>query len=154
MSNFEEDFYEDDENQQQDSNPVRARMKQLEKETRELRKQVAEAEQLKRELNFSRAGIDPADPKFKYFVKGYDGELSTDAIRQALEEAQLIAPQKPQVDDTEKRGWQQTNRNAAGTEAVPPAPSWGKRIQDAQSMDEIYQIFAEAREQGIEFSDQ
>jgi hypothetical protein len=52
----------DSEYQTEDSdtrNPVRARMKQLEKETADLRKQVAESEVAKRELAFVKAGIDP-----------------------------------------------------------------------------------------------
>jgi hypothetical protein len=150
MSNYEEDFYEDDD-QPQESNPVRARMKQLEKENREIRKALAEAEQAKREATFLKAGINPSEAKFKYFVKGYDGDLNPDAIIAAAEEAQLIAPSKPQVDEEEKRGWQQTNKVAAGNESAPPPASWAKRIQDASSQEEVYQIFAEAREQGIEF---
>jgi len=152
MSNIEDNFYDEDEDQMQESNPVRARMKQLEKENREIRKALAEAENSKRELNFVKAGVDPSNPKFKYFVKGYDGDMSPEAIQSALEEAQLIAPQKPVVDDSEKKGWQQTNRNAAGAESAPPGPSWVKRIQDAQSEQEVYQIFAEAEAQGIDLS--
>lgn len=152
MSNFEDNFYDDDDDQPQESNPMRARMKQLEKENREVKKLLAEAEQAKREANFLKAGIDPSEPKFKYFAKAYDGDLSAEAIRLAAEEAQLIAPQKPQVDEGEKRGWKETNRVASGSETAPPPASWAKRIQDAQSADEVYQIFAEAREQGIEFS--
>jgi hypothetical protein len=149
MSNYEDDFYEDDE-QPQESNPVRARIKQLEKENREIRKMLAEAETAKREASFLKAGINPSEAKFKYFVKGYDGELSPEAIIAAAAEAQLITPPKPDVDDSEKRGWQQTNRNAAGAESAPPAPSWAQRIKDANSEQEVYAIFAEAQAQGID----
>jgi len=146
MSNLEDEFYDDD---QQESNPVRARMKQLEKETRDLRKQLAEAEVARREFNFIKAGIDPSEPKFRYFVKGYDGELSPDAIRQAAEEAQLITPQKP-VDDTDKQKWQETNKIATGSETAPPPASWVDRIRNANNESELLAIFDEARAQGIE----
>jgi hypothetical protein len=149
MSEYADEFYDDDDDQPQESNPVRARMKQLEKENREYKKMLAEAETLKRELSFAKAGIDPADPKFKYFVKGYDGDLSPEAVRQALEEAQLIAPQ-PVVDQGERQGWQQTNKVAAGAEVSPPPPSWVKRIQDANTEQELYAIFEEAQAQGID----
>lgn len=50
-----------------------------------------ELNQLKRELAFARAGIQMDDPKMGYFVKGYDGELSADSIRQAALEAGFLA---------------------------------------------------------------
>ena len=151
MSEFEDDFYDDDDNQSNEppQNPVRARMKQLEKEAKELRRQVAEFSQASREMNFMKAGIATDDPKFKYFLKGYDGDLSPEAIRQAAEEAQLITPQSNPM-DSDKQAWQQSNRIAAGSETAPPGPSWAKRIQDAQSEQEVYAIFAEAQAQGIE----
>lgn len=147
MSNYEDDFEETDD--QQESNPVRARMKQLEKETRELRKQLAEAETARREFNFMKAGIDPTEAKFKYFVKGYDGDLSPEAIRLAAEEAQLITPQQ-NVDTTDKEAWKQSNKAATGAETAPAPPSWIKRLQDANSEEELLAVFAEARAQGIE----
>lgn len=147
MSDYEDDFEETDD--QQESNPVRARMKQLEKETRDLRKQLAEAETARREFNFMKAGIDPTEPKFKYFVKGYDGDLSPEAIRQAASEAQLITPEKT-VNDTDKDAWQQSNKVATGSETAPPPASWIKRLQDANSEEELLAVFAEAQAQGIE----
>lgn len=150
MSNFEDDFNEDDYDQPaSETNPVRARMKQLEKEAKELRKQVAEFAVTQRELAFAKAGIDPASPQAKYFVKGYDGDLTPEAIRAAAEEAQLITPQPVQA-DPDKAAWQQTNRIAAGAETASEGPSWIKRIRDASSAEEISNIFAEAQAQGID----
>lgn len=48
---------------------------------RELEEQAAEAAAAKRELMFARAGVPIDDPKLKYFVRGYDGELTPDAIK-------------------------------------------------------------------------
>lgn len=150
MSNFEDDFNEDDYDQPAtEANPVRARMKQLEKEAKELRKQVAEFAVTQRELAFAKAGIDPASPQAKYFVKGYDGDLTPEAIKAAAEEAQLITPQPVQV-DPDKAAWQQSNRIAAGAETASEGPSWIKRIRDASSAEEISNIFAEAQAQGID----
>jgi len=149
MSDFADEFYEDEDDQTQESNPVRARMKQLEKENREFKKQLAEAETARREMNFLKAGIDPTEPKFKYFVKGYDGELSPEAIRSAAEEAQLITP-KQEVNDADKQAWQTTNKIAAGAESSSEGPSWIKRINDAQSEEELMAVFAEAQAQGVD----
>jgi hypothetical protein len=104
----------DSEYQTEDSdtrNPVRARMKQLEKETADLRKQVAESEVAKRELAFVKAGIDPASPMSKYFVKAYDGELSPEAIREAAVEAQLISPPDSKPSADEANAWSTNRKN-------------------------------------------
>lgn len=148
MSDYAEDFYEDDD-QQQETNPVRARMKQLEKENREFKKLLAEKEAASKELAFVKAGIDLNSPMAKYFVKGYDGELTPEAIRLAAEEAQLITPQ-PKPSDEDVKGWNESNKVAAGAEAAPEGPSWVKRIADANSQAEIEAIFAEAQAQGID----
>lgn len=148
MSNFEDTFEDDDYEQPTESNPVRARMKQLEKEAKELRKQVAEFSATQRELAFVKAGIDPASPQAKYFVKGYDGDLNPEAIRAAAVEAQLITPQQDPLDE-DRAGWKQSNRIAAGAETSVDGPSWSKRIRDAGSEDELMSIFAEAQAQGV-----
>lgn len=150
MSEYE-DFdseFDDQTETEPTQNPVRARMKQLEKEARELRKQVAEFSATQRELAFVKAGIDPASPQAKYFVKGYDGDLTPESIREAAVEAQLITPSVSE--DADKQAWKQSNKIAAGSESAPPPPSWNKRISEASSEQEIYDIFAEAQAQGID----
>ena len=150
MSEYE-DFdseFDDQTETEPTQNPVRARMKQLEKEARELRKQVAEFSATQRELAFVKAGIDPASPQAKYFVKGYDGDLTPEAIRAAAEEAQLITPLASE--DADKQAWKQSNKIAAGSESAPPPPAWNKRISEASSEQEVYDIFAEAQAQGID----
>lgn len=150
MSEYE-DFdseFDDQTETEPTQNPVRARMKQLEKEARELRKQVAEFSATQRELAFVKAGIDPASPQAKYFVKGYDGDITPEAIREAAVEAQLITPLASE--DADKQAWKQSNKIAAGSESAPPPPSWNKRISEASSEQEIYDIFAEAQAQGID----
>lgn len=57
------------------------------------KKLESENQQLKRELAFFKAGIDIDDPRMKYFAKGYEGELSADAVRQAAMEAGFIQTQ-------------------------------------------------------------
>ena len=42
---------------------------------------VAELAQLRRELSFRDAGIDPASKQGQHFMRGYDGEMTVDAIR-------------------------------------------------------------------------
>jgi hypothetical protein len=151
MSDFADEFYEDEDDQMQETNPVRARMKQLEKENREFKKRLAEAETAQKEMAFIKGGLDMNHPMAKYFLKGYDGDLSPDAIKNALVEAQLITPEV-QVDDQDKQAWRESNRIAAGSEVAPEPASWAKRINDAQSEQELMAIFAEAQAQGVDLS--
>lgn len=48
-----------------------------------------------REAAFLRAGIDPDDPKMTYFVKGYDGEVTKEAIVKAATDAGFLAGEAP-----------------------------------------------------------
>jgi ribosomal protein L12E/L44/L45/RPP1/RPP2 len=57
------------------------------------KKLESENQQLKRELAFFKAGIDTDDPRMKYFAKGYEGELTADAVRQAAMDAGFIQTQ-------------------------------------------------------------
>ena len=145
MSEFDNYDSEDQIEESETRNPVRARMKQLEKETAELRKQVAEAEAAKRELAFVKAGIDPLQPMSKYFVKAYDGELDPEAIRQAAVEAQLISPPDSQPTPSETQAWQRTAKLAAGSQTAQPPVDWNRRLNEARSPQEVEQILAEAR---------
>lgn len=137
------DNYDSDMEETNTRNPVRARMKELEKEAAELRKQIADAEAAKRELAFVKAGIDPNSPMSKYFMKGYDGELSPEAIRQAAVEAQLISPPEATPTQVEAAGWQKIAKIAAGSQTAQPPVDWSQRLQNAESPKEVEAILAE-----------
>ena len=142
FDNYDEDQLEETETR----NPLRARMKQLEKENAEARKLLAEADTTKRELAFVKAGIDLSSPANKYFVKGYDGELDPDAIRQAAVEAQLISPPVAPSQTEEAQAWSRTAKIAAGSQTAQPPVDWAKRLDQATSPKEVEQILSEARE--------
>lgn len=140
------DNYDSDMEETNTRNPVRARMKELEKEAAELRKKIADAESAQRELAFVKAGIDPNSPMSKYFMKGYDGELSPDAIRQAAVEAQLISPPEATPTQVEAAGWQKIAKIAAGSQTAQPPVDWNQRLLNAESPKEVEAILAEARQ--------
>jgi hypothetical protein len=148
MSEIEYDDFSDDDQMESQSNPVRQRMKQLEKENRETKKLLAELQNQAKELAFVKAGLDMNSPMAKYFVKGYDGELSPEAIREAAMEAQLITP-TPAVNEDDRNAWRETNRIASGSEVSPEPKGWAERINQAESEAELMSIFAEAQAQGI-----
>ena len=58
--------------------------------SKKLEQQLAEAQ---REMAFLKAGINTEDPRMRYFVKGYDGEYTAEAVRQAALEAGFIQQQ-------------------------------------------------------------
>ena len=82
--------YEDEAVDQQPKDPVRAHLRKLEAENKELRALKAQAENAQKELAFAKAGIDLTSKMSQYFVKGYDGELTPEAIQAAAMEANLI----------------------------------------------------------------
>lgn len=82
-------------------------------------KAKAEADALKRENAFLRAGIDPEDTRLGYFYRGYNGDLTVDAIRSAATESGFLqaAPADPAVAQ-HQQGQQQVQAASAGTEAA------------------------------------
>ena len=91
---IEDDFDQDLDNEEQES------ASDLRRAARRGAKAQKELEMLRKELAFYKAGISIDDPKMRYFVKGYDGEMTAEAIRAAALEAGFIASQQPeQVDE-------------------------------------------------------
>jgi len=78
-------------------------IKGLRKAAEENPKLKAELNAAKRELAFVKAGIPLEDPKMSYFVKGYDGDLEADAIRQAAVDAGFITIQQQQPDPVQQQ---------------------------------------------------
>lgn len=88
----EPQYYEDDDFQTQQQTDQQDQFRQLREKAKRTTKAEAEAERLRRENAFLKAGIDTEDPKAKYFYKGYDGDLERDAIRAAAAEIGLAEP--------------------------------------------------------------
>ena len=74
------------------------------------KKLESELAEMRRELAFTKAGINPDDPKMKYFVRGYDGEMTADAVRQAALEAGFLASQASQDDRIQQQAAASQNR--------------------------------------------
>lgn len=140
MSN--DDFDE----QETGRNPLRDRMKVLEQENAELKARADEAASAARELAFVKAGIDPDLPVAKYFMKGYDGEISVDAIRAAAVEAQIIRDVQAEQNQREAAAWDRSTKVAAGASSEPEA-DWVTRINQAKSPAEVESLLAQARAQ-------
>ncbi|MGA1753574.1 MAG: hypothetical protein ACO395_09515 [Pontimonas sp.] len=146
MSNINE--FEDDTVDEAPKDPVRARMRLLEKEAAELKKQLAEAEAVKREIAFIKAGVPMDNPVAKYFVKGYDGEVTPEAIRQAAEEANLIAKAADNAQaKSEADAWNRITKAQRAGETSEPMVDWNTKLNQARNEQEVMQILAQARQE-------
>jgi len=56
-----------------------------------------ELSSIQRRDTFRSAGLDPDDARVKYFVKGYEGELDAEAIRQEATAAGFLGVDSPQM---------------------------------------------------------
>lgn len=135
----DDDFDLDDE----DSNSIQA----LRRAANAAKKLKAENTRMKRELAFAKAGIPLTDPKMNYFVKGYEGELEAEAIREAAVEAGFLvveqsAPQE-QTDTQEGQAVAQAQRRVM-------AASAGATSEDISEAAAIARMEAAMQEGGLE----
>jgi hypothetical protein len=139
----EYDYEDEEQSETETRNPVRARMKELEKQLAEAERRAQQAETAARKASFLEAGLDLNNKMTQYFVKAYDGELTPEAIKQAAVEANLISTPN---NGEEAAAWKRTEQVANGSGTAQPPIDWTKRINEATSQAEVEAILAEARE--------
>ena len=136
-------FYDDDEDdiEQEDTKPERtdSEWAELRRAKKAAEKALKELESLKAEREFEKAGLDPEDPKVAYFRKGYDGDLTADAIRAEAVKAGFIQEAAPEEPDTAPLDAQQRVAELAGGMADPAT------LQTAA----LDQAFAEGGSEGM-----
>ena len=142
----ESDFEFEDEAQDQAArkDPVRARMRELEQQVKAFEAKAKEAEAATRELAFVKAGVDPDSAAAKYFVKGYDGELTPEAIRAAAEEANLVSSEKKEVAG-EQQAWNRVAQSSRAGETSEPPVDYVQRFNNTKSAHEVMALIAQAR---------
>ena len=94
MSEYEEDFDSNEVDAVGDGGDIKS-LRRAANGKKQLEKELAD---LKRELAFAKAGLPMNDPKMNYFVKGYDGDMTAEAIRQAALESGFLASQGQEDD--------------------------------------------------------
>lgn len=100
---------------------------------------VAELEQLRRELSFRDAGVDPNSKQGQYFIRGYDGDMTVDAIRAEAAELGLTgesntpAVQAPPID----YGAEQRIAMAADDAGPVSSPELDELIRRTNSPEEL-----------------
>lgn len=140
--NYNEDFSDDDileqEEPQQD-------IKSLRRAANQKKKLEAELDSMRRELAFARAGLPLDDPKMRYFVKGYDGEMTAESIREAALEAGFLASQQQQEPGPDP----QMHATAAAQQRVMQASS-GAIAEDSSEASALAALESAMREGGVE----
>ena len=101
---------------------------------------VAELAQLRRELSFRDAGVDPNSKQGQYFMRGYDGEMTADAIRAEAAElgltGQPVQTQQPQID----YGAEQRIAMAADDAGPVTNPELDTLIRQTSNADELREL--------------
>jgi NADH dehydrogenase/NADH:ubiquinone oxidoreductase subunit G len=143
MSNTNEYLDDDDNDEQVKPTKLRDHEKAQAKRIKELEENEAKAAEAIRKLAFIEAGVQINDPAAKYFVKGYDGELSADAIRVAAIEAKLIADPSndPTVEAERAAALRVAEAGRVNEGAVVPA-DLASRVAGAKTPGELEQIVA------------
>lgn len=87
-----------------------------------LEAKALERDALARENAFLKAGVKTDDPKLSYFYKGYDGDLTADAIRAAAVDAGFLPKPEPTPEETQRTESAQAAERVAQAAAGQAAP--------------------------------
>jgi hypothetical protein len=93
--NYTDDDFDSDEIDVEEASESPRGLRRAANKSKKLEQELANA---KRELAFIKAGINPDDPKMRYFIKGYEGDLTAEAVREAALEAGFLASQSNESD--------------------------------------------------------
>lgn len=105
--------------------------KRLEKENGELR----------RDLAFTQAGIDTNDPRLGYFAKGYEGELTAEAIKAEATKAGFLAPPAPTPE--QQAEVQQQQQAQVGGDVIAAAAAGATPVNQQDPSAQLRQIAQE-----------
>lgn len=129
---------EETQDEEQSGNPDIRALRQAARERDALQKQLAARD---RELAFAKAKLDFDDPKLKYFIQGYEGELTPEAIRAKAEEDGFITRSqqqqgRPPVSPQEQQQQQRVMNASSGASETPPE-DFRDLISQANSIEEV-----------------
>lgn len=128
---------------------MREQIKKQDALLKEMGEKVDRGAAAERKLAFAEAGLPLNDPKLTYFIKGYDGEMTPEAITAEAAKAGLI--QQPATGDDDLTVFQR--HREASTQQGPP-PNWAAQyeteLQAARSQDEIIAVAAKYNRLAVE----
>ncbi len=148
MSEFEETESPNDEPDDGDR-PITIPQRDL-KLLRERGRKLSEAEQraeaAERRLAFVEAGVPSEHPMTKYFVSGYQGDLTAEAIRSAATEAGLLATlETDEKFEAELDAHERTSSVTSGGSSVPVNAEAERdaKLRTATTPEQFDAVFAE-----------
>lgn len=124
----------------------RSDLRKLREKARKHDEMEAKLQAMERKELFRDAGVNPSDAKFKYFVKGYDGEMTVEAIQKEAAEAGLITLE-PENPPAEVEAHQKIDQAGAGATPSGKVDALEKlKGSEAKSLEEF---IAEAQRAGL-----
>jgi hypothetical protein len=153
----DDDLENDDQEVTQTSSTPNWRRK-LEREAEEGKQAKAEAaaekqkrEVLERQMAFMQAGVDLDSPLGKMFAKGYEGDLTVDAIRTAGSEVGVVPTSQNPVVAAALQVSEQISQASSGAATTPTVESYQSKL-DALPWGDEAAVLALVAEQGSEIS--
>ena len=109
----------------------------------------AQVQQMQRKEVFRDAGLDPSNKMTEYFMKGYEGELSVEAIKAEAQSAGLsnaVSQANTSMVEQQAQFAQQVEAERriaeAGDDAGPVAdPQFESLIRETKNVDELRQLW-------------
>jgi hypothetical protein len=144
---------EPDEQEREPLDPkIREELRQARADRKALNEMKAENEAIKRESAGAKAGL-PDTAGAKFFLKHYDGELSTDAIRSAAQEIGILNP-PPAEDPAQEAELAALRRAQSGVrESGDPEPEaegeYFQRVAGAKNKGDVIAAINDAQKRGL-----
>lgn len=114
-------------------------IRNLRKKAKEYDTLQAQLEERERELAFAKASLDLNDPKMTYFMKGYEGEMTPEAIRERAEADGFLTAQKKEDTGPEVQA-QQRLANASSGAGETVEPDYHDLLSQAQSPEDVMKL--------------
>lgn len=120
----------------------RDQIRSLEAKAKRAEDAESRAESAERELAFAQAGINPNDTKLSYFRKGYEGDVTAEAIRAAAIEAGFLSD--PDAVPAEEVAAQRRMTAISTDAAAVTTDDLNEQIKAATTSDEVMRLVREA----------
>jgi len=152
MSENTNDYLDDDEDRPNTITLKRSEIRSLEKKAKERDELASRLAALENQQTFIEAGIDPKNAQHGYFMKGYDGEMTVDAIKAKATEAGFLsapAPSQEQTQNLEAAQRVATAASGARPESAPTEESIRAEMNAALMEGGTEGLLAVARKYGV-----
>ena len=157
MAEYDDQGNEIEEQEREPLDPnIRKALKQSEANAKAATEARAEVESMKREIAFTKAGI-PEDGVGGYFRKGYEGDISPDAIKAEAEKAGILQAPPAQVPNEELEQLRAVHSASAtspssGTPNPATYQSWLNEVAGATTEAQVMALVRNAPpEAGVQF---